>query len=104
MLWEFKNNKNATETTKKLCSIYVQDVITDRQVWNWFSKFRSGDISLRDKPRPGHSSDFHLDILRELVKSNLCKSTRKLALDQNTSQSTIFCHLKNIGKVSKLSV
>ena len=32
------------------------------------------------------------------------KSTRELALDLNTSQSTICCHLKKIGNVSKLGV
>ena len=31
MLWDFKNNKNATETTKKICSIYGQDVITETE-------------------------------------------------------------------------
>ena len=32
MLWEFNNNKNATETTKKICSVYGQGIITDSQV------------------------------------------------------------------------
>ena len=104
MLWEFKNNKNATETAKKICSVYGQGVITDRQVRNWFSKFRSGDTSLRDEPRPGRSSDLDQDALRELVECNPRKSTRELALDLNTSQSTICRHLKKIGKVSKLGV
>ena len=44
MLCEFKNNKNATETAKKNCSDNVQGVITDCQIRNWFSKFRSGDM------------------------------------------------------------
>ena len=29
ILWKFKNNKNATETIKKICSVYGQGVITD---------------------------------------------------------------------------
>ena len=32
MLWEFKNNKNATETAQKISCVYGQDVITKRQV------------------------------------------------------------------------
>ena len=50
MLWEFKNNKNFTETAHKIPSVYGQDVITDCWVQNWFSKFCSDDTSLRDEP------------------------------------------------------
>ena len=32
MLWKFNNNKNASETAKKICSIYGQSVITDHLV------------------------------------------------------------------------
>ena len=49
-------------------------------------------ISLRDEPRLGHSSDCDQDALRELVEWNLRKSTWELALDLNTSQSTICRH------------
>ena len=51
MLWEFKNNKNAMETAMNICSAYGQGVVTGSQVQNWFSKFHSGDASLKDEPR-----------------------------------------------------
>ena len=71
MLWKLKNNKNATETVKKISSVYKQDVITDHQVWNWFPKFCSGDMSLKDEHRPGCSPDLNQDALRKLVECNL---------------------------------
>ena len=86
MLWEFKNNKNATWTTRKICSVYLQGVITDHQVWNWFSKFYSGDKSLRDEPRQECSTDLDQDASRELVECNMHKNTQELALDLNTSK------------------
>ena len=104
MLLEFKNNKNAKETAKKMYSVYGQGVIIDCQVWKWFSKFYSSDMSLRDEPRPRHSSDLNQDALRELLKCNPYKSTWELGLDFNTSQSTICCHLKKIGNVSELGI
>ena len=55
---EFKDNKITTETVKNICSVYGQGIITEHQVWNWFSKFHCGN--------PGHSSDFNQDALREL--------------------------------------
>ena len=60
MLFKFKNNKNTTETAKKHFSVYGQGVLTDHQIQNWFSKFHSGNISLRDEFRPGYSSDLLL--------------------------------------------
>ena len=66
MLWEFKNNKNAEETAQKIFIVYDQVVITDPQVWNWFSKFCSDDTSLRDKPRWRCLSDLDQDALRDL--------------------------------------
>ena len=44
MLREFKNNKNATKTAKKIFCVYSQGVFTDRQNPNWFSKFDSDVI------------------------------------------------------------
>ena len=46
-MWKFNNNRDVTETFKKICGVFGQGAITDRQVQNWFSKFYSGDISLR---------------------------------------------------------
>ena len=94
ILWEYKDNKNATETAKEICSVYDQGVMTDRQVWNWFSKFRSGDASLRNEPRLGRSSDLEQDFSRQFVECNPHKSPRELALDVNISKFTIWCHLK----------
>ena len=48
-MWKFKNNNNITETAKERCC-----VITDHQIGNWIY---SGDMSLRDEPRTGHSLD-----------------------------------------------
>ena len=51
--WEFTNNKNATETAKKICRVNDQGVITDYQVSNWFSKLLYGNTWSRGKPRSG---------------------------------------------------
>ena len=68
MLREFKNNKNASESAKKLHSVCGHGIITDRQFQNWFSKFRSGDRSLRDKSKPGRSSNLDQDALNNYPK------------------------------------
>ena len=65
ILWEFKNT---TETVKKISNIYGQGVITNHQVWNWFSKFCSGNTLLKNEPRSRCSSDLDQEALRELVE------------------------------------
>ena len=74
MLQEFTNDKNVTDTGEKISSVYDQGGITDRQVQNWFSKFRSGDTLLKDESRTGCTSEFDQDVLKELME---CKSTQK---------------------------
>ena len=81
ILWESNNNKNSTKTAKKISCGYGQSVVTDHQVWNWFSKFRSGHIIRRDVPRPERSSHLDQEALRELVECNLCESIQELALE-----------------------
>ena len=77
--------KNATETAEKICSVYGEVTITDRAVWNWFVKFRSGETLLNDKPRPGRSSEFDAEALKSLVECNARQSTRELSDTLNTS-------------------
>ena len=84
--------------------MYGESNLIDRAVQNWFVKFRSGDTSLTDEPRPGRSSDFDAEALKSLVECNPHQSTLELADKLNTSQSTICRHLEKMGKVSLLSV
>ena len=103
MLWEFNNKTNA-ETAKQIYCVYDEHVITDCQFTKTFSKFRSGDSTLIDKPRPGCPSNSDQHIWRELMECNSSQSSQELALDLSTSLSTICRCLRKIGKVSKLSV
>ena len=81
MLSKFVNNQNTSEQLLKKCSVYSQGVITDCQIWNWFSKFYASKMSLKDEHRPGYSSDFNQDDFRELMECNLGKSTQEVTLD-----------------------
>ena len=63
---------------KKISNVYGKGVITDYQVQKHFSKFCSGDISLRDEPRPRPSSYLNQDALRGLLGSSPCKSNLRI--------------------------
>ena len=102
--WEFKNNKNVTETAEKISDVYDQDIVIDREVRNCFSKFPFSDNWFRDEHRPERISEHDQDALRELVKYNSSKSTWELALEINTSDFIVCCHYKTIKKIRKLDV
>ena len=54
MLWEFKQGNNAMETAEKICSVYGEGTITDWAVQNWFVKFCSRDMSLKNRDQGIH--------------------------------------------------
>ncbi|EZA56911.1 hypothetical protein X777_02762 [Ooceraea biroi] len=40
LLFYYRKGKNAVQARKKLCAVYGEDVLSERQCQNWFSKFR----------------------------------------------------------------
>lgn len=51
-LWQcqhafFKREKNTMETSTKISSVYNEGVIINWQVFNWFAKFHSKDMSFK---------------------------------------------------------
>lgn len=72
---------------------------------NVFASFRFIEMSLKDKSRPGCSSNFDDDVLKSLIESNpLLQCTLELVNMLNTYKSTLGQILQTIEKVSKLSV
>lgn len=101
MLWEFKQGNSAKATAEKICNVYGEGLITDRAVTNWFAKFRSGNTTLKDEPRPGRPSDIDENLLKEILEQNPCQSTRDIAKRLNISKTTVSRHLKKLRKVVK---
>lgn len=53
-------------------------------VRNWFAKFRSGDTSLRDDPKPGRSTDIDDNASKVLVEQNPRRTIGELADKMNS--------------------
>jgi [histone H3]-lysine36 N-dimethyltransferase SETMAR len=77
-------------------------LISERNVWRWFKKFRSGDTNLKNKPRSGRPPAIDNNVLKSLIESNPRQSTRELAVMLGVDNTTICDHLRQIGKVKKL--
>ena len=40
VLFYYRKGKNAVQAKKRLCNVYGENVLTERQYQNWFAKFR----------------------------------------------------------------
>ena len=53
LLFYFRKGKNAAQGTKKLCDVYCEEALKDRQCRNWFDKFRSGNFLFKNEQHSG---------------------------------------------------
>ncbi|CAK9803100.1 hypothetical protein ANTQUA_LOCUS3582 [Anthophora quadrimaculata] len=47
LLYYFRKGRNTSQAYKKLCAVYGNEALKERQCQNWFAKFRSGDFSIK---------------------------------------------------------
>ena len=89
---------------RKLCDVFEEDVLIERQCQNWFAKFRSGNFNLEDALRPGRPLEAVVDKIKSLVDANRRITTREIAERLNLSNATIHKHMKRVELISKLDI
>ena len=52
LLFYFRKGKNAAQAHRKLCGVYGDEYLSERQCQNWFARFPSGNFDVKDEPRP----------------------------------------------------
>jgi len=96
-LW-FNKGNNATESARNIKAIYGDRTISVSQCQRWFQKFRAGNYSLKDEPRPGRSVELDEDVLQILAEQNPIVTVEELTEKLGLGHSTIHRHLHAIGK------
>lgn len=104
MLYEFQKGSNAVQAEKNLCEVFGEAAVTARTCQRWFTKFRSGDFSLKDEPRSGRPSDVNDEVIRSMIRTNPTLTSVDVAFKLGIHQTTALDHIKRLGFVSKLSV
>ena len=104
LLFYYRKGKNAVQARQKLCNVYGEDVLTERQCQNWFAKFRSGNFDVEDAPRSGRPVEANEDTIKALIDANRRITTREIAERLTLSNSTVHHHLKRLGFISKLDI
>ena len=104
MLYYFKKGKNATETHKKICTVYGEGAVTDRMCQKWFAKFRAGDFSLDDVPRLSRPVEVDSNQIRTITENNQRCATWERADILKISKSSVESHLHQLGYVNRFDV
>ncbi|KAK6062079.1 hypothetical protein COOONC_00245 [Cooperia oncophora] len=94
LLFYFRKGKNASQAHKKLCAVYGDEALKERQ--NWFAKFRS------DEERSGRPVEVDDDLIKAIIDSDRHSTTREIAEKLHVSHTCIENHLKQLGYVQKL--
>ena len=99
ILYEFQLGNSASAAARNICAALGDDAVADRTCRDWFKRFREGDISLEDRPRPGRPMESDIERLKVLIEDNPRLTTRELSTMLGCNQSTIDRHLHEMGKL-----
>ncbi|GFV00161.1 histone-lysine N-methyltransferase SETMAR [Trichonephila clavipes] len=98
------DRENASQAHKKLCAVYGEEALKERQCQNWFAKFRSGDFSLKDEKLSDRPVEVDDDLIKAIIDSDHHSTTREIAEKLHVSHTSIKNHLKQLGYVQKLDI
>ncbi|CAK9832788.1 Histone-lysine N-methyltransferase SETMAR [Anthophora retusa] len=104
LLYYFRKGKNASQAQKKLCAVYGNEALKERQCRNWFARFRSGDFSLKNAQRSGRPVEVDETHIKAIIDSDRHSITRDIAEKFNVLHTCIEKKLKMLGYVKKLDL
>ncbi|EFN85788.1 Histone-lysine N-methyltransferase SETMAR, partial [Harpegnathos saltator] len=90
----FRKGKNASQAHKKLCAVYGNEALKERQCQNWFARFHSGDFSLKNAQRSVRPVEVDETHITAIIDSDRHSTTRDIAEKLNVSHTCIEKNLK----------
>ena len=100
-LFEFKMGHQAAKTAPNISNTFGPGTANELTVQWWFKKFYKGDESLEDEEHSSLPSEADRDQLRAMIETYPLTPKWEVVQDLNINHS--MQHLKQIGKVKKLS-
>ena len=67
LLYEFQLNHNTAEAHRNLYAVFGEDCYSESRYRFYFNRFRNGDFSLDDHPRPGRPVELDDEALRSTL-------------------------------------
>ena len=104
LLFCFHKGLSSGQARLEICSVYGEEVLTERTCQRWYSNFRSSRFDLNDRPKTGRPCETNIDALRTIVENDPRLTSYQIAEELNQSQSTIIRQLHKIGKVNRAGI
>ena len=104
LLFYFRKRKNAEQAAKKLCNVYREEALKDRQCRNLFDKFWSEDFSLKDEQRSCRLNEVDDDQIKAIIESDRHVTVGKIVEMLKIPKSTTDHHIQRLGLVEKLDI
>ena len=101
VLYEFNQGNSASGATRNICKTYKMELLKERTCRNWFKKFREGDFGLENKSKIGRPKKIKNEVLEEYVEDNPFSTIKKISLDLDHPQTTIYDSLKRLDYSKK---
>ncbi|KAL4501521.1 hypothetical protein ABPG72_018572 [Tetrahymena utriculariae] len=101
-LFQYNLGENASKAAQEVNNAFGDKTTTERTAQRWYTKFRSGDMSVENQEGQGRKPSIDNEFLKGLVEKNPRTTLRELAEETNTCFKTVHNHLKEINKVKKL--
>ena len=102
LLFYFRKGKNAAQAHRKLCGVYGDECLSERQCQNWFARFRSDNFDVKDEPRPGRPIVEQVDEILKRIEVDRYISFRDISTELNIDHKTVLNHLHKTGYQKKV--
>jgi histone-lysine N-methyltransferase SETMAR len=89
MLYEFDRGSTAAEATRNIHAVYGEEAVGSSTCRRWFTKFRSEDATLMDKPRSGRPVDFDHEALQALLDADPRQTTRESVFEVSRNRESL---------------
>ena len=76
----FLLRKSAAETVTMLRTAYGEEALSQARIYEWFTRFKSGQMSIEDEPRPGRPSTSKTDENIEKIRVAIMFDRRRTCL------------------------
>ena len=98
MLCEFELGHNTVEATKNVRCMKGEGAVDLTPVKRQIKKFCSGCKNLDEKTRPGKGKTVDSEVMFQTTEVNSVSNTRRVSAEYGILQSSVVCHLHNLGK------
>ncbi|GFU70850.1 histone-lysine N-methyltransferase SETMAR [Trichonephila clavipes] len=72
-------------------------IVNVQNCQRWFSKFRSGELSLQESDRSGRPSQIDNDVLQFMLENNPHLTSQEIAEEFGIHHTTVGDHIKSLG-------